>query len=254
MADGADTVGTALRAARERRGWSREELAYRSGVSWSAIAQIEAGRRRDIRLSSLSALASALGVGLDQVAGVAAPAARGLEHSVHVFGSDEELLRGAVPFMTAGLERSERVLAVTTESRFEFLRDALGERGADVEFREAPIWYPSPGDAFAGYQALFDESDSAGVWRTRIVGELVLGGLSSVDRRVWMRYESLVNLLFAAREVSFICLYDTRTLPPWVIAAATHTHPEAIDRDHSTSNPRYRPPEEFLLETGRVTR
>ena len=57
----ASRIGESLKAARERLGWSREALAYHSGVSWSAIAQIESGRRKDVRLSSLSALAEALG-------------------------------------------------------------------------------------------------------------------------------------------------------------------------------------------------
>lgn len=245
------TIGDSLRAARERRGWSREELAYHAGVSWSAIAQIESGRRRDIRLSSLSALASALDVSIDQVAGLPTPPARGLEHNVLVFGTDTELVRGAVPFMTEGIARSERVLAVTTEARFAVLRNALGEHGADVEFRDAPVWYPSPRAAFAGYRDLFDESDAAGALRTRIVGELVLGSLRAADWQLWMRYESLVNLLFARAEVSFICLYDRRTLPPEVIAAASHTHPDTIDGDGSKPNPLYRAPEEFLLETAR---
>jgi transcriptional regulator with XRE-family HTH domain len=248
MADAAATVGSALRGARERRGWNREELAYHSGVSWSAIAQIEAGRRRDIRLSSLSALAAALGVSLDQVAGIAAPVARGLEHNALVYASDDELVRGALPFMTEGLDRKERVLVVTTKSSIEVLRDALGERAADVEFRDAPLWYPSPQAALAGYQALFDESEAAGVLRTRIVGELVLDGLSSAETHVWMRYESLVNVLFARAEVSYICLYDSRSLPPDVLADAIHTHPEAIDSDGSRANPLYRRPEDFLLQ------
>jgi transcriptional regulator with XRE-family HTH domain len=58
-----------LRAARERRGWSREVLAVQSGVSWSAIAQMESGRRKDVRLSTLTALSDALGVTVDYLAG-----------------------------------------------------------------------------------------------------------------------------------------------------------------------------------------
>jgi hypothetical protein len=95
---------------------------------------------------------------------------------------------------------------------------------------------------------LFDESEAAGVLRTRIVGELVLDGLSSAETHVWMRYESLVNVLFAHAEVSYICLYDRRALPPDVIADAIHTHSEAIDSDGTRANPLYRPPEDFLLQ------
>jgi transcriptional regulator with XRE-family HTH domain len=68
-----DDIGPSLRSARERRGWSRETLAHVSGVSVAAIAQIESGRRKDIRLSSLSALATALEMTLDQLATGAAP-------------------------------------------------------------------------------------------------------------------------------------------------------------------------------------
>jgi hypothetical protein len=131
------------------------------------------------------------------------------------------------------------------------LSRALGERSSRVEFRDAPAWYPSPQAALAGYRALLEETDSAGVARTRIVGEVVLDGLSSAETQVWARYESLVNVLFASAAVSYICLYDTRTLPAEVIAAARHTHPYAIDGDTAHTNPLYRAPEDFLLESTR---
>jgi transcriptional regulator with XRE-family HTH domain len=60
-------IGTALRAARAQRGWTRDQLADRAGVSVAAIAQIESGRRRDVRLSTLTALATALDVSLDEL-------------------------------------------------------------------------------------------------------------------------------------------------------------------------------------------
>jgi DNA-binding XRE family transcriptional regulator len=63
------SIAAALRRTREQRGWSREELALHSGVSYGAIAQIESGRRVDVRLKSLVALADALGVSLDELAG-----------------------------------------------------------------------------------------------------------------------------------------------------------------------------------------
>src|ERR1700738_2780915 len=62
-------VGRTLRSARERAGWSREALAHHSGLSWAAIAQIESGRRREVRLGSLVALANALAVSVDYLVG-----------------------------------------------------------------------------------------------------------------------------------------------------------------------------------------
>ncbi|MDQ1715383.1 MAG: Helix-turn-helix domain, partial [Frankiaceae bacterium] len=63
------SIAEALRRARLRLGWTREDLAHHSGVSYGAIVQIEAGRRTDVRLRSLVALAEALDVSVDALIG-----------------------------------------------------------------------------------------------------------------------------------------------------------------------------------------
>src|SRR6202051_922111 len=116
-------IGESLKATRARLGWSREALAYHSGVSWSAIAQIESGRRKDIRLSSLSALADALAVSVDYLIGTTATVkSQMLEHRVLLYGSDEEFLAAAVPFVAEGVERSDCLLVVATGARRGLLR------------------------------------------------------------------------------------------------------------------------------------
>src|SRR5207249_1623748 len=146
-------VGTALRTARERSGWNRETLAYHSGVSWSAIAQIESGRRKDVRLSSLVALADALSVSVDHLIGTAAAAAppQLFEHRVLVYGSDEDFLAGAIPYLDEGAARCDRLLAVTTDEKTQLLRDALRERSEVVEFANWAEWYQSPQLALRRY-------------------------------------------------------------------------------------------------------
>ncbi len=119
-------IGESLRSARVRAGWSREALAFHSGVSWSAIAQIESGRRQDVRLSSLSALAEALGVSVDYLIGTTATLTPHLfGHQLLTYGSDEDYLEGAIPYVTEGLERSESLLVVTTPAQIALVRDAL---------------------------------------------------------------------------------------------------------------------------------
>ena len=136
-------IGGSLRAARTRLGWSREALAYHSGVSWSAIAQIESGRRKDVRLSSLSALAAALGVSVDYLIGTAAAATTPqlFEHRALAYGSDEELIAAAIPFLDEGIEQSHCLLAVATEAKIGLLRDTLGDRSELVEFADWEDWY-----------------------------------------------------------------------------------------------------------------
>src|SRR5882672_1306319 len=55
-----DSVGAAVRSQRERRGWSRRELAAASGVSERFLAQLEAGDG-NISLRRFDEVARALG-------------------------------------------------------------------------------------------------------------------------------------------------------------------------------------------------
>lgn len=238
-----------MKAGRARLGWSREALAYHSGVSWSAIAQIESGRRKDVRLSSLSALADALGVSVDYLIGTtAAMGPQLLEHRVLTYGSDEEFLAGAIPFIAEGMERSECLLAVTTEAQIGFLRDSLGDRAEHVEFADSAEWYRTPSTALNGYRAFVTERFEAGAAWIRIVGEPVFLGRSDAEIVAWTRYESLLNLAFASAPASIVCPYDTRALPAELVAGARRTHPEVAHGSDATVSPTYRGPEDFLLD------
>src|ERR1700731_3189308 len=131
-------LGASLRSARERVGWTREALAYHSGLSWAAIAQIESGRRQQVRVSSLVALASALGVSVDYlVGGDATISPQLLGHRVLIYGSEDEYLESAIPFLLEGIARSEGVLCVPSTWRGNLLRDALGEDAHRVGFLDS---------------------------------------------------------------------------------------------------------------------
>jgi transcriptional regulator with XRE-family HTH domain len=242
-------IGASLKAARARLGWSRETLAHHSGVSWSAIAQIESGRRKDVRLSSLSALAKALGVSVDYLIGSAtAKAPQLLEHRLLTYGSDEEYLAAAIPFFAEGMERSDSLLAVTTEEQIELLRDSLDDRAGHVEFADSAEWYRSPGTAMDGYRTFVNEKLESGVAWIRIVAEIAPGSRSNAEIPAWTRYESFVNLAFASSPTSFVCTYDDRSWPADVIADARRTHPELTDGTTATVNLEYQGPEDFLID------
>ena len=61
-------VGARLRRTRERKGMTQAELSRRTGIPPSLIANIEAGRRR-MSLMHARAIARALGVSIDYLAG-----------------------------------------------------------------------------------------------------------------------------------------------------------------------------------------
>jgi transcriptional regulator with XRE-family HTH domain len=245
------TIGTSLRAARVRLGWSREALAYHSGVSWSAIAQIESGRRTDLRLSSLLGLARALGVSIDYLAGNAAAAPRTmLKHRLLVYGSDDEFLAAVAPFLREGVERSEALLVVTSPARIELVRHDLGDDAGHVEFADAADWYQSPLEALQRYHSFLDGRLEAGSRWVRIIGEPVWAGRSAAQIRQWTRYESIINVSFATSPATFVCPYDTESVPAKVVLDARCTHPECMHAGGSAANPSYREPEDFLLQLG----
>lgn len=58
--------GENVRAARQARGWTQEELAHRTGLASVQISRIERGRR-EVRITTLVRLRDALGVSADEL-------------------------------------------------------------------------------------------------------------------------------------------------------------------------------------------
>lgn len=242
-------IGASLKAARVRLGWSREALAYHSCLSWSAIAQIESGRRKDIRLSSLAALANALNVSVDHLIGTtAARAPQPLDHRVLPYGSDEEFLAGAVPFIAEGIERSESLLALMTEAKLELLRDTLDDHSEHVQLAAWADWYRSPNEAMGRYGAFLTQRLEAGAVWIRIVAEAAWSSDTDAEIAAWTRYESLVNLAFGTSPVTIMCTYDEGSFSTKAVEDARRTHPTVVHGSASTASPAYREPEEFLLQ------
>ena len=242
-------IGESLRTARARVGWSREALAFHSGVSWSAIAQIESGRRKDVRLSSLSALANALGVSVDYLIGTTAALSPQLfEHRLLTYDSDEEYLEAAAPFIEDGLVQSHCLLVVSTPAQTSLLRDTFDDRSDDVEFADSADWYSSLAGALRRYRAFVKKKFEAGATWIRIIGDPVWAGRSSPEIAAWFRYESLINLTFAAAPATIVCPYDTRSLPEEVVAVARRTHPEVAHGSVATERYTLDSFEDFLID------
>lgn len=243
------TIGGAVRSARERAGWSRETLAHHSGLSCAAIAQIESGRRQDVRLASLVALARALDVSVDYLAAErrAAGARPLLEHRALVYSTDSEYLAAAGPFFVEGVERGEGLLAVTSRRQIRLLRKHLGAATVHVEFRDSSEWYRSPTHALTGYRAYVADRVESGARWIRILGEPVWARRSQSEVAAWTRYESILNLSLSSAPATIMCPYDTRSVPQPILDEAHETHPELADGGAVLQSDLYRQPEDFLL-------
>jgi transcriptional regulator with XRE-family HTH domain len=242
-------IGTRLRAARERRGWSREALAFHAGVSWSAIAQVESGRRRHVRPDTLSALAEALGVTIDYLVRGVPTAAPMLDHSALLYESEAAFVDVAGPYLAEGLEGGEATLAVTTGANIELLRDHLGADAKEVEFIDSAdgTVYSSPAAALEAYGKFLNARLEDGAPWVRVLGEPVWGR-SKAEVRRWAQYESMFNLVFGAAPLTVICPYDELSLAPAICKQARHTHPRMVEAGEPATSPDYADPGGFIIE------
>jgi transcriptional regulator with XRE-family HTH domain len=241
-------IGDRVRAARERLGWSREALAFHAEVSWSAIAQVETGRRTNLRPSTLAALSRALGVSTDYLIDGGLPRQTMLNHSAFCYRTDDQFRTIAGPYLAEGIERSEATLAVTSAGNIELLRDFLGKDARSVTFVDASTWYSTPIAALQAYKAFADTALDAGRHWVRLVGQPAWTERSDADVRRWTRYESLLNIVFSAAPLTALCAYDERSVAPEIVAHAQLTHPHTVSGAGTSQSPDYADPERFALD------
>lgn len=241
-------IGSRVRAARERLAWTREVLAFRSGLSWSAIAQVESGRRTNVRPTTLAALARTLGVSIDYLVEGSPPRKPMLEHSVFAYHSEEQVTTTVGPFLAEGIERSEALIVAVTAPIIELLREHLGKDAKKIKFFDASGFYSTPAAALEAYERFSAARLARGANWVRALGEPILTDRSHRDVRLWIRYESLFNVMFGAHPMSSVCLYDARSLAPEIIRQAHLTHPHTIGDDGVSKSPDYAEPGRFVFE------
>jgi len=246
-APGGNRIGIRVRDARARLGWTRETLAFHSGLSWSAVTQVESGRRTNLRPDTLSALATALGVTIDYLVHGGDPRPAMFQHRALFYGEDEEWADTVTPFVAEGIERSEPVLVATTPSKVSLLRKRLGPSAKRIELRQTTGSFSKPDAALHAAMTFTTESLSEGASWVRIVGEPLWAGTSAAERRLWHRYEALVNLVFAPLPVTSICSYNEPAVGAGIVRDACSTHPETIRQGEVASNPDYVDPGAFVL-------
>ena len=172
-----------------------------------------------------------------------------LVHAALLYDSDEAFADATAGFVREGLERSEPVLAVTTKRNRRLLRDRLGGGAERLQLEDSRRWLRTPEAALASFQEFVAARLAEGAAWTRIIGEPLWAGRSAAEVRLWTRFESLVNVAFAASPLSLLCPYDTRALEPQVIEQACSTHPRVIASGELADSTSYRDPVGFAIES-----
>ncbi|MET9229169.1 sensor histidine kinase [Lentzea sp. NPDC003310] len=162
----------------------------------------------------------------------------GFFHETAFYGTDDDFLAHAVPFLEDGLRAGEPSVVACTEYNTALLRGALGR--STVLYRPGADQYSRPCDAIATYRDLFREHTDDGARQMRVVGDVPHPG-TGASWDWWARYEAAVNQAYAEFPVWGLCPYDTRTTPAEVLADVVRTHPNiaAAPGTHEV-NPGYR--------------
>jgi anti-sigma regulatory factor (Ser/Thr protein kinase) len=165
-----------------------------------------------------------------------------LRHDAFLYDTDAEFAVRMVPFVEAGVEAGESVVAVTTRDNCSLLRDAIGSAfSEEVLFVDRDEWYVRPAHAIAGYDRTLRECLRAGAPAVRVVGEVRFGATPR-EWAEWTAYEAILNRAFADRPAWIVCPYDTRVLPDPVLERAASTHPHTFAGERHES-PHYDDPE-----------
>jgi anti-sigma regulatory factor (Ser/Thr protein kinase) len=178
------------------------------------------------------------------VAATSSPNPSEYGHDALFYGSEEELLDTAVPFLRAGLEAGDTAVLVCSDENTELLINAL-DGHPSLGALPRPHVYHRPAKAIAAYQRLARQHVDAGARGVRLVSELDFGS-SPAEWAEWVRFEAVVNHALAPFALWPCCMYHTKRLPEQVLAAAELTHPNLLSAGSRAPSDRYLEPAEFL--------
>lgn len=151
-------------------------------------------------------------------------------HETAFYGSDDDFLALAVPFVEGGLRAGHPTLVACAEQNTALLRGALSRADA-VTYLPGADQYSRPSDAIANYREVFQKLSGAPQIRT--IGDVPHPGVG-VQWDWWARYEAAVNQAYAEFPLWGLCPYDTRTTPDYVLADVARTHPHIATSGMST--------------------
>jgi len=174
-----------------------------------------------------------------------------LAHQALLYGSKDEYLAGAVPFVRDGLDSGDPIRIATTRRNADWLRAALGADAHHVTFCEGSQWYRHPVRALAALDRAVRAATQHGQ-QLRMIGEPICAARTTSQIGEWARHESLVNAAVATVNAALVCSYDTRVVDPDVLATVGQTHPELVVNGGPRPSPAYTDPMVFNAERHRL--
>ncbi|QXJ21713.1 sensor histidine kinase [Actinomadura graeca] len=174
-----------------------------------------------------------------------------LEHRALLYKGTDEFLSFTVPYLEAGLEEDQAVVAVVREPHLSALRDILAGHGAAIRYFDSAEFYRHPVHTLRDYQTIVATSLPRTVCA---LAEPVWDGWDERQRLEWIRYESLINVVFAGSGARALCPYDSGELSPHVLDVALRTHPLLLSDGRNDVNDEYIDPATFGAGCDRARR
>lgn len=166
-------------------------------------------------------------------------------HALVAPSSDDELLAVVLGWARAGVAAGDLTVAVVLPWVAEHVRAEL----PGVEVCELGPPTPRAPEGIAVQLDLVRRAAAEGR-RLRVVGQV---HEAAAERRVWderVRSEVAYEHVLGAAPVSTLCVYDRRTTPPEVLAAALLTHPQHLADRRLQPNPAHLAPADAVAALG----
>jgi anti-sigma regulatory factor (Ser/Thr protein kinase) len=152
-------------------------------------------------------------------------------HCALVYDSDHVLQERATPFLRAGLDREESILALVSPPVERALRSALGEDADRVKWREPGLAHRRLSEVFEECRA-FLAGQRAAAAPTRLLTGNDFSSDAAADRlAAYLRYEAASTAVLRPYGYPWICLYDRRRHPALLLDHFGEVHPQLMAAD-----------------------
>ena len=149
-------------------------------------------------------------------------------HEALLYTGHDGFLAGTLPFIRAGVQAGEPVLAMVTPTKIDLLREALNGESDGVHFADMHEVGSNPARIIPAWRRFVDDHAAPGR-SVRGLGEPIWANRSPAELIECQRHESLLNLAFAEGcAMRLLCPYDTDALDEAVIAEAHRSHPVIV--------------------------
>ncbi|MBO3742490.1 sensor histidine kinase [Actinoplanes flavus] len=149
-----------------------------------------------------------------------------LDHPGLLYDSRARYLSAVTGFVREAVGAGEAVLVAVPPPNLAALRETLTDVAGQVTFADMTVAGRNPGRIIPGVLLAFLAAHPGR--RVSIVGEPVWPGRTNLEYPACAAHEALINVVFAARDVTILCPYDVGRLDPARVRDAWRTHPVMI--------------------------